>query len=315
MALLRMDATQEGLRLHGRAGDPAGPLQAALKRQGAAAQRGPVIVMLHGFRFSPGDPLHCPHRHILSDRVDHRCPKARSWPRALGVTPGGPDGALGIALGWPARGSIWDAYARAGRTGQALARLITLIHHLDPGREVHAIAHSLGVRVVLAALPQIAPGALGRAVLLSGAEYAATAHAALDSPAGRQARVLHVTSRENRPYDWLLERVIAPPIAGDRVMSRGLKDAANLATLHLDDPAILAALHGLGHPVAPRQRRVCHWSSYLRPGVFALYRALFSAEGAALFSALSRLRPQPAVTHPLPRAWPGLAPWGGAGAS
>jgi hypothetical protein len=36
------------------------------------------------------------------------------------------------------------------------------------------------------------------------------------------------------------------------------------------------ALARLGFPLRPASARICHWQPYLRPGVFALYRALLA---------------------------------------
>ena len=44
--------------------------------------------------------------------------------------------------------------------------------------------------------------------------------------------------------------------------------------LVIDDPDTEQALARLGFPLWPASVRVCHWQPYLRPGLFALYRAL-----------------------------------------
>ena len=44
----------------------------------------------------------------------------------------------------------------------------------------------------------------------------------------------------------------------------------------IDDPATEQALARLGYPLRPASVRVCHWQPYLRPGLFALYRALLA---------------------------------------
>ena len=85
-----------------------------------------------------------------------------------------------------------------------------------------------------------------------------------------------------------------------------------LVTLQLDDAQSLAALRGLGFPIAPPDRLICHWSPYLREGVFPLYRAILSGDltldrlRAVLPTACaprwSRLRPR------LPRPQPPMVP-------
>ncbi|MBR9820816.1 MAG: alpha/beta hydrolase [Rhodobacteraceae bacterium] len=278
------------------------PVGAELERALARSPAGPVVLMVHGYRFLPGDPLHCPHRHILSDHAAHSCHKAASWPRGMGV---GED-CLGLAFGWPARGSIWQAYARAEGAGLVLARVIAEIRRLDPAREIHALGHSLGARVLLSALAALERPALGRVLLLAGADHASHLERALASPAGRRARLLHVTSAENRLFDLLLGGLVTSDTLGDRVL--GQASHPDLPELRLDDPQHLAGLAALGFPLAGRQRRICHWSTYLRPGAFPLYRALTGPRGAALHAEVTRIAARrPAA---LTGAWSLPLPWG-----
>lgn len=248
-----------------------GPLEMMLAHA-LRASRGPVVLMVHGYRFSPAHPTHCPHRHILSLHDSHACWKALSWPGALGLRPGG--AGLGIAFGWAARGSIWSAWAGAEAAGSALAELVDLIADLAPERPVHLLAHSLGARVMTRALPRMTRGRIARAVLLAGALYGSELEAALASPAGRQTQVINASSGENDLYDRLMETFLPAPQRGDRAVGAGLdSDLARVVTLRLDSPDCRAALTRIGFPVAPPSARVCHWSSYLRPGAFPLYRA------------------------------------------
>lgn len=291
MPLLRLDALGETPHLHGSADAP-GPLLAEAARTGA----GPIIVMVHGYKFVPGHPGRCPHGHILSLEERGDCWKALSWPRALGFGGGGPDEGLGVALGWNARGTIWRAYDRAAEAGAALAQAIEVLHTAAPHRPIHALAHSLGARVVLQALARLPERAVNRAILLAGAEFASRAEAALATPAGRAAEIVNVTSRENDLFDFLLERLIGPPRPGDVTLGHGLGERPGALTLQLDDPATLSVLRARGFPVAAPARRVCHWSAYLRPGVFDLYRALLRRpENLPLAALRAQLpeRPQP----------------------
>ncbi len=291
MTVLRINAGANGLRLHG----SGAPLRSALRD----AQRGSgaIIIMVHGYKFAPGHPRHCPHEHILSENEVHRCWKALSWPKALGLGPR--TGPVGIAFAWPARGSIWQAYEQAEIAGQALAALIARIRRTVPHRPVRAIAHSLGARVVLCALRHLRAGDLDRAVLLSPAEMLAVAGAALESPAGRAARVLSVTSAENAVFDRLLEASAGGPWRA-RSLGRAAGALPGMLTLRLDDEASLRALARLGYPVAPRDRRFCHWSSYLRPGTFDLYAAYLRGPDATLPDRLAASLPVPVTA---PAAW------------
>ena len=77
----------------------------------------PVVVMIHGYRYSPACPSSDSHRHILALAPDGRHWGAVSWPRRLDL--GGGKG-LGPARGWEARGSIWEgAPPSAGLGGRA----------------------------------------------------------------------------------------------------------------------------------------------------------------------------------------------------
>lgn len=288
MPLLRLDALGETPHLHGSADAP-GPLLAEAARAGA----GPIIVMVHGYKFVPGHPERCPHGHILSLEERGDCWKALSWPRALGFGAGGPDEGLGVALGWNARGTIWRAYDRAAEAGAALAQAIEVLHTAAPHRPIHALAHSLGARVVLQALARLPERAVNRAILLAGAEFASRAEAALATPAGRAAEIVNVTSRENALFDGLLEWLVAPHCWGERALGRGFgARSPRWVDLAIDDDRVRAALAALGHAIPAADRRVCHWSVYLRPGLFDVYRAILS--GALPLARLAAALPRPA---------------------
>lgn len=227
-----------------------------------------VTIMVHGFKFCPSEPRHSPHTHILSDSPRPGCWKARSWPRQLRLT--GPD-KLGIAFGWPARGSIWQAYGRVPAAASDLSRLLAAIHRIDPDRPVTIIGHSLGARIALLSLAFAPAGQVQRMILMSPAVFCAEAGRTMQSPAGRAVEVFSVTGRENTLFDLLLRAAF--PLAGP-TLGRGGPCVANWLDLTLDRPAALNAMRDLGHRIAPPKARICHWSGYLRPGIFGLYRAI-----------------------------------------
>lgn len=266
MSLLAVNAHGPGLCL-----DPAA-LTAAIEALPPAA---PIVAMIHGYRFSPGKGRHCPHDHILSFTPAPGDRKAVSWPRHLRL--GAPDAGLAIAFGWRARGSIWAAHAEAAQAARALAGLAALVRRIDPHRPIDVIAHSLGARVVLSALPQVDAGSFGRIILMAAAEFRDQAEAAVHSPAGRQADIVNVTSRENDMFDFCMETLLSGGL--DCSIGHGLANShANWFDLQIDRPEVLAALASLGYRLAPTRNRVCHWSPYLRPGLFALYRALLTRQ-------------------------------------
>ncbi|WP_146587534.1 alpha/beta hydrolase [Puniceibacterium confluentis] len=261
-------------RLHG----SSAALQPALVRALSlpSCGGGPIVVMVHGYRYQPGHPTHCPHGSLLSLSGGCGSDGAISWPQHLGFGRGEANEGLALAFGWSARGSIWQAARSAGAAGTALARLVAALHRIAPTRPLHIIAHSLGCRVALSALAQSGPGTVNRLLLLAAAEFCTTARAALNSPAGTSAEILNVTSRENDLFDGLMEALMPPPRPGDRMLGHGSLSARNLVTLQLDHPGALRALRQHGYPIRPAARRICHWSPYSRPGIFHLYRSLLS---------------------------------------
>lgn len=259
----------------------------------------PVTVMIHGYRYDPADRARDPHRAILSPDPVSGDARLVSWPRRLGFGRGAPG--LGVGFGWRATGTIWQAYAEAARAGRQLSALIAGLRARGAG-PVGLIGHSLGARVALAALEGLAPGDVGRMVLMAPAEFRGPAQAALATPAGRQAEVLNVTSRANTPFDLAFEAAFA----GLRGRALGAADLRlpQAVTLGIDEPDHLRAVAALGYPLAAPVRRVCHWSAYLRPGLFPLYRAFLFRPARLPLSLIARaLAPEPS-----PRRGPRLPP-------
>lgn len=279
MPMLRITVTETEARLHGDSVPLQPTLAAALGKK-----TGPVTIMVHGYKYLPGHPVHCPHVSLMSPDPHNSDWKVVSWPERLGLNRSLADG-LAISLGWKARGSIWAAHRRAETAGHALATLVRDIHQYAPARKINVIAHSLGARVALAAIRKGAPGAISRAVLLAAAEYSDVACCTLDSEAGRLTEVLNVTTRENDLYDFLLECLVPPQRRGDRMLGHGGLRHSQLVTLQLDDARSLVALRHAGFPIAAPERLICHWSPYLRDGVFPLYKAVLNGE-----MSLARLR-------------------------
>ncbi len=268
MPILRITATPNGPCLHDAPSDALdAALNAALK-----AQPRPITIMVHGYKYRPGDPRHCPHQTLFCPDPVNPGPTIISWPRRLGLGPG-PRSGLGVSFGWQARTTPWRAYHGAKAAGDALAVLVGQIRQQAPARTIRVVAHSMGARVTLQALSQVSAGAIDRVVLLAAAEFEAAAHHALATPGGRTASVLNITSRENDLYDFLVEALIATPKPGDRVLGAGRLKAPNLTHIQIDDGMTLETLRRAGFAIAPPAHQVCHWSGYLRPGLFPFYRA------------------------------------------
>lgn len=230
----------------------------------------PIVVMVHGYRYSPSEPAHDPHRHILSLHPDRRCRRSTSWPRALGFGAEGDHSGLALAYGWEARGSLGGAYRRAGAAGKTLAGIVSRLAD-QTGREVAIIGHSLGARVALQALSSARAGSVGRVILLTGAEFRDNAAEAISAPAGQHAEIINITSRENDLFDFALEQWLA---RGKRqALGFGLEQPSrNWLDVQIDHGETLAALDDLGFPTERRPLRLSHWTPYLRRGLFNFYR-------------------------------------------
>ncbi|WP_298843784.1 alpha/beta hydrolase [uncultured Roseobacter sp.] len=287
MPLLRINATPEGLALHD------ADVSVRDKLTEAACRAGPVIIMVHGYKYDPALPAHCPHRKIFGNRAD-------SWPAALGFGRGNADEGLGIAFGWHARGPLRAVHQRATQLGKSLADIISQLNRLNPHRPIHVIAHSMGVETALSALAHLRPGGLRRMILLAGASYASRASALLDTPAGRAVEVFNITSRENDLFDLAFERLVPASLSGDITIGQGVA-APNVTTLQIDCAATLTALARLNIPIERSGHHVCHWSTYRRGGIMDFYSRLLRDPGAPGARSLAAILP----AAPAPR-WSGL---------
>jgi len=300
MAILRVNIGPEGAEIHGR-GRPAGSALARAARQSS----GPIIVMVHGWNFEPGHSRHCPHRHIfgLGDTG------VTSWPEGLGFDASAQSTGLCVAIGWHARCGLREAYCRAGEAGRMLASVIASLRLGSGGRPVHAIGHSLGVRVILAALPWLDAGDMGRIVALAGAEWRKTALEALATPAGRQAELINVTWRANAAFDLIFARAlrharpkttqglgrvdVGPDTGMGAGIAGGLGWAQNRVDLHLDAPGLQALLAARGMGLTLRRRALCHWAGYANPGAMALHHEILRHPEEWPLSLLATRSPSP----------------------
>lgn len=292
MPILRLNAGPHGLALHG----ASVCAENALCR--AAAGTGPIIVMIHGYKYLPGHPRHCPHISIFKSGAAH----VHCWPRNLGFGAGDPAEGLAIAFGWNARGALWDVAARAVEAGETLASAIRILRRAAPHRPVHIITHSMGSEVALAALHHLPRGAVARVLALTAASYRSRAEDALATEAGRTAELLNITSGENDIFDAAFECLVRAPARGDRALGTGLS-ARNAVTIQIDCHATLGALAQLAGPIAAPSRRICHWSAYMRPGVLDFYQTAMRAPERLPLATLQHMLPEaraPRFAHLLP---------------
>lgn len=272
MPLLHVTASTSGLTLPG---------GAALVNAAQDNSHGSIVIMVHGFRYHPGSPRHCPHASLFSGSEN-------GWAAALAPNAD----TLAIGFGWPARGTIWRAWQAAAAAGLRLAALIDHLADSAPGRDIALVGHSLGVRVIASAMLALDRPRISRVLGLAGAEFAPTMSAALTSIGGRGASLLNVTTRENALFDLLLDWLVRPTASRGAPLGRGI-DAPHALTLRLDCPDTLNTLAAHGFPVSPPTQRVCHGSVYSRAGVFPLYRAYLAGR-----LPLSRLQPRHRTARP-----------------
>lgn len=270
-----------------------------------------VTLMIHGFRYCPTTPSADPHRRLYATDRRKSCWKSVSWAHYLHLDRR-PD-LHGIGFGWPGLGRLDQVAARAFEAGQALAALINLINQDRPDLRLGLMAHSLGARVALRALRDVPAGAVETGLLLSGAAYRDEARAALGAEAAQSTRFVNVISGENLAFDVMF-RLFAParhslsPSLAQGLGQGGGQGLGQPARppqpgwidLAIDRPAHLDALAGLGYRTAGPRYPVCHWSSFIRPGLFPLYRHLLGPQGSAVHAALQRAlcpgtRPGPAL--------------------
>ncbi|MEC9434042.1 MAG: hypothetical protein VYD87_14155 [Pseudomonadota bacterium] len=332
MALLHVTARAGGLLVRDACGRDA-DLARALGRVPRGA---PVVILLHGYRYRPGDPARDPHAQLYGGVDPDPEIRARGaladWPAALGFSRDLRGDGLCLGFGWDAcephgaslareaRNGFASVYARAAGAGAALAALIGCIGAARPDLRVDLFAHSLGARVALAAIAaRMVRGRVGRAILLGAAEDAGVAARAMAAGQGerrgRGLAVYHFAARHNDAFDLLFEAA-APRIEGRRPQALGRAGPApgvgaaaggaraDWIDLQLDSAAFHAWAARRGAPLAPSSRRVCHWSFYTRPGAMELYRAILRDRGAWSIPAMRAA----GAPEGLEARWSGLAP-------
>jgi hypothetical protein len=283
MAYFGITATETGLQAANR-DDLAVGLARLLARRASGA---PVVVLVHGYRFDPGQAAADPHRSLFAFRPPSADRRVRSWPAGLGIADDDGESGLAIGFAWPAavshlaalvrhrRTGFAVAYQRAGALGAGLAALIGLIRSLAPSVPVDVLAHSLGARVALAALPHL-DCAPARMILLGAAEIDARAHEALEMmrvPVPPQ--IYNVTARANDVYDLAFECFAPRRSWGERAVGAGLRNPPPYwVDVQLDRADVTRWINGQGIPLTPSRARLCHWSFYTRDGAMAVYQAI-----------------------------------------
>ena len=264
MAYFGVTASAAGLH----AAAPGEDLAAGLRRRlRDGADGAPVVVLVHGFKFHPDVPGADPHRSLFALRPAGDGRRIRSWPEGLGFRDDGGESGLCVGFAWPASAPMLGSLVTTGRTGFArvydraagygarLAELVALLQRLAPGRPVDLLAHSLGARVALAALPAL-EDAPGRVILLGAAELDARARDFLARlPRAGPAADLQRHRPRQRPLRPRLRDLRPPP----RPRRAGAGARARRAAPAMARPAARPRRgHGLGqrprHPADRRER-------------------------------------------------------------
>ncbi len=306
MAHIGISVSETGLATAGAGQDVEAELRGKLARTSDDA---PIVVFVHGYRFDPALPEADPHLSLFAPEESAEDFRVRSWPRGLGFTSAAPDAGLSIGFGWPAvrpivspllttrRTGFAHVYDRAAEYGPRLAQLISLVQRLAPGRPVDILAHSLGARVALAALPHLTQ-APGRMILLGAAEFEPRAIEFLRAAPG-PVQVYNITARANDFYDAAFETLAPRRTGSDRAVGLGLRTPLpNWMDLQIDRDAVTAWINGQGIGLGPSRARFCHWGFYTRDGAFAVYRAILRREAGW---DIPSLRAEPALMVQDPR--------------
>lgn len=247
----------------------------------AGAETDPIVLLIHGFRYSPLRGPSNPHHSLYAAAPGNRKRPRRqlSWPAALGFRDQPADPGLCLPIGWDARGTFAEAFVQAEAVGRHLAQLIVRLHARYPSRPIKLMGHSLGGRVALAALGALPAPMVRQLILLAPADFDSHAEAVLTRPAAQSAEILQISPPENWLFDRLLEQALRKHAPAGTALGRRPPEAENWIALSLSNEAELANLAALGHAIGPRCAPVCHWGAYLREGVMDLYSALLTDRG------------------------------------
>lgn len=246
----------------------------------------PIILFVHGYRYSPLIKETDPQSSLYAQGAGRACWKVKSWPHHLGLFDSDRPYAIGLAYGWDAAPryklpifNLRDIYMRAYEEAQHLATVLHLIKQINPTRKIDFFAHSMGARVVLQAIHMAPDSNLGRVILLGGTEYSDTAYEVLKTPAAQSAEFYNITARQNILYDVLFA-YLGPWVGnGEKLLGAGLQSApSNWIDIRLDCPQTMERLQHIGVNLAKPDLGFCHWTFYIRDGVFDLYRYIFERQ-------------------------------------
>ncbi len=269
--------------------DPRLHLRSALEKVPEGA---PVVIMIHGYKYHPRRAYSDPHRLLFAPVPEKTARKFSSWSTGLGFALHTVDDGLGIGFGWeglpshkikptPRLSGFAHVYGQAYRAGGHLARLLSWIEKISPGRKVDILAHSLGARVAFIGLMRGASSNARRVILLSGAEYASNINRYFRHVDRHPSlEVFSIQNNRNGFVDFLFECFAPRPHPQDKAMGRNFQGPPERwLTLAIDDPATRSVLaeRGIGIERPLKRHRVDHWGLYTRAGTMRFYQDLLRA--------------------------------------
>ena len=132
---------------------------------------------------------------------------------------------LGYATGLRALHDLTTPYEKAGFEAKGLALLINRLREISPDSPVDVVAHRLGARVALMAMP-LARSKMWRNLLLSNAfEYSAYTLMALKCPMGAHLNIFNTIAQNRSLAPFLFDRFGPKPGPADRALCFGYQFA------------------------------------------------------------------------------------------
>lgn len=254
-----------------------------------------AVVMVHGWNYDPREdgatnPDDDPYQLVFGP--PNPAKPGESW---LPLIDDSADGARAVGFAWTSIGTQWQA-GNAGWSNfyqypvldlaplaaRALATIIVALR--QAGATVDLLAHSLGTRTTVQALSLLGQSghgdAIGRAVLLGGAEYCCDAQAAL---AVAQPEVFNLANRDDPVLTLGAEQMCHPyrpnGDASSRVIGRQGVPNGGWTDVQLNRADVAAWYAANGYPDLsgqPCDGRGEHWAYYHQPGNRRLITDLLS---------------------------------------
>ena len=292
MAILRINASEDGRVFPASGGDWRAELSRIARRIPATA---PVVVMLHGLRYSWREGRGCdPHATLYRADVvpESRTtrPPLANWPRQLGFSEHCEADGLCIAFGWDA-GELSDL-RRMSRAKERFAAGLSLVldEVADAGFIADVFGHSLGGAVALSAISSSRRHRVRRAVLMGPADRRASALLAMER--SERTEFFHILARANNLFDEAFDR-LSPGSRCGRDAPLGAmgpgRASGRWIDIQIDHPRTKRWLSRRAGAPPRRPERVSHWVYYSDPTAMAFYSDVLRYQGPSAIAAFKAL--------------------------